>query len=154
LVQGLTNNHTQPDSAEPTLACVLLLRMASSPLQHGHFCVCRGMRETNSGRAGETRLKPSSHDCDGLLNDIVCPGARAFAMDTRSKRRWDSPPLTPEVAQAFREACAKFGYSSDHIIPHGSYLINLGSADPEMLAKSYAAFVDELQRCELLVRSE
>jgi endonuclease IV len=82
---------------------------------------------------------------------ILYPGARAFAMDTRSKRRWDSPPLTPEVAQAFREACANFGYSPDHIIPHGSYLINLGSADPEMLAKSYAAFIDELQRCELLV---
>ena len=37
-----------------------------------------------------------------------------------------------------------------HSIGAGSYLINLGSPDKGMLAKSYAAFLEELQRCETL----
>eukprot|EP00884_Botryococcus_braunii_P007191 jgi/Botrbrau1/16473/Bobra.0142s0067.1 len=77
-------------------------------------------------------------------------GARAFALDTRSKRRWDCPPLTHEGAQAFRDACVKFGYSIDHIMPHGSYLINLASPDEVVASKSTQAFLDELQRCEML----
>ncbi|EIE23063.1 AP endonuclease [Coccomyxa subellipsoidea C-169] len=77
-------------------------------------------------------------------------GAKAFAMDTRSKRRWECPPLMRVTAAAFRAACNSFGFSAAQIIPHGSYLINLGSPDKEMLAKSYAAFLEELQRCETL----
>ena len=32
----------------------------------------------------------------------------------------------------------------------GSYLINLGSYDEDLLEKSYAALVEELRRCEKL----
>ena len=39
-------------------------------------------------------------------------------------------------------ACATFGFDSSHIVPHGSYLINLGSSSPELAAKSYTAFLD------------
>eukprot|EP01083_Nonionella_stella_P080737 221974_1 len=77
-------------------------------------------------------------------------GARAFALDIRNKRRWESPPLSDADAKGFREACKKFGYSPDHILPHGSYLINLGSPRPEILSKSKVGFLDELQRCEKL----
>lgn len=77
-------------------------------------------------------------------------GANAFAMDTRSKRRWDSPPIDVDRAAAFRQACKEFGFGPQHILPHGSYLINLATADPDMYVKSYNAFVDELQRCETL----
>ncbi|KAK9833338.1 hypothetical protein WJX81_007877 [Elliptochloris bilobata] len=77
-------------------------------------------------------------------------GARAFALDTRSKRRWETPPLDPARAEAFRAACAAFGFSPSQILPHGSYLVNLGSQDEDLLAKSYTAFVGELRRCEAM----
>ena len=59
--------------------------------------------------------------------------ARAFALDTRSKRRWESKPITDETAAAFRSACAAFGYPPSVILPHGSYLINLASTDHDMV---------------------
>ncbi|KAK9816638.1 hypothetical protein WJX72_003128 [[Myrmecia] bisecta] len=77
-------------------------------------------------------------------------GAHAFALDTRSKRRWDCPPISDTSAAAFRAACEAFGFNSRQILPHGSYLINLGSPDPDMVQKSYAAFLEEIQRCETL----
>jgi hypothetical protein len=46
-------------------------------------------------------------------------GARAFALDTRSKRRWDCPPLADTNAAAFRRACVAFGFSPAQILPHG-----------------------------------
>lgn len=77
-------------------------------------------------------------------------GCRAFAMDTRCKMRWESPPLTEEMIAAFKAACQKFGFGPDQILPHGSYLINLASPDPEMAKKGYTGFLTELQRCESL----
>ena len=77
-------------------------------------------------------------------------GANSFAMDTRSKRRWESPPISIENAAKFKQACKDYGFGPQHILPHGSYLINLASADPALLAKSYDAFVDELKRCEAM----
>ncbi len=77
-------------------------------------------------------------------------GARAFALFTRNPSRWQSPPIKPAEAEAFRENCIKFGYSPDQILPHDSYLINLGSPDNEGLEKSRQAFLDEMQRCQQL----
>ena len=58
-------------------------------------------------------------------------GCNAFALDTRSKRQWESKPLDPERAAKFREVAEQFGFDpARDIIPHGSYLINLGSTDP------------------------
>ncbi|KJE93875.1 endonuclease IV [Capsaspora owczarzaki ATCC 30864] len=81
-------------------------------------------------------------------------GATAFAMDTRSKRKWDSPPYTAATIQAFRKACCEHGYQPHQILPHGSYLINAGSPVPEILAKSRAALIEEVQRCEQLGLSQ
>jgi len=36
------------------------------------------------------------------------------------------------------------------VVPHGSYLLNAGSADAEVLHKTREALVDELKRCEKL----
>ena len=77
-------------------------------------------------------------------------GATAFALFTKNQRQWVSPPLTAKSIKLFRENCDKFGYSAKQILPHDSYLINLGSPDQEMLEKSRAAFLDEMQRCEQL----
>jgi deoxyribonuclease IV len=77
-------------------------------------------------------------------------GATAFALFTKNQRQWFSNPLTAKNIQGFRENCEKFGYQPYQILPHDSYLINLGNPEPDMLGKSREAFLDEMQRCEQL----
>ena len=77
-------------------------------------------------------------------------GATAFALFTKNQRQWVAKPLAESEIAAFRNACEKFGYTAAQILPHDSYLINLGHPDPEGLEKSRAAFLDEMQRCEAL----
>ena len=77
-------------------------------------------------------------------------GANAFALFTKNQRQWVSKPLTAESIRLFGERCAASGILPQHILPHDSYLINLGHPDDEGLAKSRAAFLDEMQRCEQL----
>lgn len=77
-------------------------------------------------------------------------GAKAFALFTRNQRQWKSAPLSEKSISLFKEQCKKFGYEAKHILPHDSYLINLGHPDPEGLQKSRDAFLDEMQRCEQL----
>jgi deoxyribonuclease-4 len=77
-------------------------------------------------------------------------GAQAFALFTKNQRQWFSSPYTKENISAFRDNCEKYGYEPRHILPHDSYLINLGSPDKEGLEKSRRAFLDEMKRCELL----
>lgn len=77
-------------------------------------------------------------------------GAKAFALFTRNQRQWKSSPLTKKSISLFKERCEEFGYEAKHILPHGSYLINLGHPDPDGLQKSRDAFLDEMQRCEQL----
>ena len=77
-------------------------------------------------------------------------GATAFALFTKNQRQWSAPALTAEQVAAFRAACDECGYAPAQILPHDSYLINLGHPDPEGLQKSRDAFLDEMQRCEQL----
>lgn len=77
-------------------------------------------------------------------------GAGAFALFTKNQRQWESPALTPKSIETFKANCAQVGISPDFILPHDSYLINLGQPEEESLAKSRAAFLDEMQRCEQL----
>ncbi len=77
-------------------------------------------------------------------------GAKAFALFTKNQRQWVGAPLQEEKIAGFKENCSKFGYSPDHILPHDSYLINLGHPGRDELQKSRNAFLDEMQRCELL----
>ncbi len=77
-------------------------------------------------------------------------GAKAFALFTKNQRQWKSSPLTKESIRKFRENCEKFGYKSNQVLPHDSYLINLGHPEQEPLEKSREAFLDEMQRCEQL----
>lgn len=77
-------------------------------------------------------------------------GATAFALFTKNQRRWEAKPLPAKSVRAFRERCESGAFQPDQILPHDSYLINLGHPEAEALAKSRAAFVDEMQRCEQL----
>jgi deoxyribonuclease-4 len=77
-------------------------------------------------------------------------GAKAFALFTKNQKQWVSNPLTLASIKAFRQNCEKYDFKPFQILPHDSYLINLGHPDKEQLDKSRAAFLDELQRCEQL----
>ncbi len=76
--------------------------------------------------------------------------AKAFALFTKNQRQWVAKPLTEENINEFKENISGSGYSPDHILPHDSYLINLGSPEKEGLQKSRNAFLDEMNRCEQL----
>ena len=77
-------------------------------------------------------------------------GATAFALFTKNQRQWHAKPLETAVIDNFKKRCERYGFTSKQILPHDSYLINLGSPDSEQLAKSRTAFLDEMQRCEQL----
>lgn len=77
-------------------------------------------------------------------------GATAFALFTKNQRQWAAPPLSQAQIEAFKEACEKYGYSAEQILPHDSYLINLGHPEEEGLQKSRDSFFHEMSRCEAL----
>ncbi|MBR5843492.1 MAG: deoxyribonuclease IV [Bacteroidaceae bacterium] len=77
-------------------------------------------------------------------------GARAFALFTKNQRQWQAPALTAKSIEAFKAACAQYGYTPNHILPHDSYLINLGHPEADGLEKSRQSFIHEMQRCEAL----
>lgn len=76
--------------------------------------------------------------------------ATAFALFTKNQRQWKAAPLAADVIDKFKSACAQYGFGPGQILPHDSYLINLGHPVAEALEKSREAFIDELQRCEQL----
>ena len=77
-------------------------------------------------------------------------GATGFALFTKNQRQWSAPPLTPAQIAAFGENCRAGGYVPRSILPHDSYLINLGHPEREGLEKSRTAFIDEMSRCQAL----
>ncbi|MDM7480514.1 MAG: deoxyribonuclease IV [Halomonas sp.] len=87
---------------------------------------------------------------DQAVQRAVEIGATAFALFTKNQRQWQGKPLTDEAIAAFKQACRVHGFAPAQILPHDSYLINLGHPDAAGLDKSRAAFIDEMQRCEQL----
>ena len=87
---------------------------------------------------------------DQAVQRAVEIGATAFALFTKNQRQWQGKPLTDEAISAFKQACRVHGFAPAQILPHDSYLINLGHPDAAGLDKSRAAFIDEMQRCEQL----
>ena len=77
-------------------------------------------------------------------------GAKAFAFFTKNQRQWKSVPLTAKSIDLFKQYCEEYNYTPSQILPHDSYLINLGHPEEEPLLKSRDAFLDEIKRCEQL----
>lgn len=77
-------------------------------------------------------------------------GANAFALFTKNQRQWVASPLTDKQIENFHRNMEELGFDPNYVLPHNSYLTNLGSPNEEGLEKSRAAFLDEMQRCELL----
>ncbi|NLD22925.1 MAG: deoxyribonuclease IV [Bacteroidales bacterium] len=77
-------------------------------------------------------------------------GAKAFAFFTKNQRQWFASPYKEENIVNFKQRCKELGYSAEHILPHSSYLINLGNPTEDGIQKSRQAFFDEMHRCEQL----
>ncbi|MBN2803547.1 MAG: deoxyribonuclease IV [Deltaproteobacteria bacterium] len=76
--------------------------------------------------------------------------AKSFALFTKNQRQWTSKPFTEDNITRFKKNLKKSGISEKMVLPHDSYLINLGNPDPEKLEKSRDAFIDEMERCSQL----
>ncbi|KAH9928083.1 xylose isomerase-like protein [Fomitopsis serialis] len=108
----------------------------------------RKARLTNDWKVG-----PHVSAAGGVENSILNAafvGANAFALFLKSQRKWTSPPLKETSILAFKARMKTFGYSASHILPHGSYLVNLGNPDEKKREQSYECFLDDLKRCEEL----
>lgn len=77
-------------------------------------------------------------------------GATAFALFTKNQRQWHAKPLSTNSIELFRERCEQYHFKPEQILPHDSYLINLGHPQQEALEKSRKAFIDEMERCMAL----
>lgn len=75
-------------------------------------------------------------------------GATTVQLFTSNQKRWQGKELTEENIALFQEALLSTGLTN--IMSHDSYLINLGSPNPESQKKSCKAFREELIRCQKL----
>ncbi len=77
-------------------------------------------------------------------------GAKAFALFTKNQRQWKAKPLDEETITLFKKSLDAAQILPKHVLPHDSYLINLGHPEEEKRQKSLDAFIDELERCDQL----
>jgi deoxyribonuclease-4 len=92
----------------------------------------------------------ASGGVDNAPLNAMAIGAKAFALFTKNQRQWVAKPLETKTIDAFHKNLDASGILAKHILPHDSYLINLGHPEVEKLEKSRDAFVDEIERCRIL----
>jgi len=108
---------------------------------------------TASPRTGGVYLGFHASSAGGVHNAVTqatSVGAQCLALFLRPQRTWTAPPLAPGVADKFRALCKEHGIPPHLILPHGSYLLNLGSPDKEQRDKSLELLTEELKRCKEL----
>ncbi|WP_343154372.1 deoxyribonuclease IV [Buchnera aphidicola] len=76
--------------------------------------------------------------------------ATAFSFFTKNQLQWYAPSQSKLNIDNFKKACVKYNFSLEKILPHSSYLINLGHPINDALKKSRIAFIDEINRCDEL----
>ncbi|HMA79557.1 MAG TPA: deoxyribonuclease IV, partial [Candidatus Binatia bacterium] len=95
-----------------------------------------GAHMSIAGGVGNALLDGKKVDCD------------AIQIFTKSSRQWAAKPYSKEEIEQFRLNQKETGIAC--VIAHDSYLLNLGSPDAALRKRSVAAFIDELERCEVL----
>ncbi len=75
-------------------------------------------------------------------------GATAIQIFSKNQSQWVGKPISPEDAEKFKQAWKESTIKA--VVIHDSYLINLGSPDEAVLKKSRDAFLDEMDRAEML----
>ena len=76
--------------------------------------------------------------------------ATAFALFTKNQRQWFAKPLPQKEIEKFKNLMQKYGFNKDMVLPHDSYLINLGHPNIEKREKSLKSFIEEAKRVEQL----
>lgn len=110
----------------------------------------------NFSRSIESKLKFGAHVgmAGGVykaVDNAIKLGCNSFALFLKSPRRWESPQISAEDAQKFKDLCKKHNYNPrTDVLPHGSYFINLANPDDEKWKKSFDCLLDDLKRCEQL----
>lgn len=85
------------------------------------------------------------------VTNAVYIGGNAFALFLKSQRKWTSPPLASENIELFQANCKSHRFDAgNHVVPHGSYLVNLAQLDRDKATQAYDCFLEDLQRCEAL----
>jgi AP endonuclease-1 len=93
----------------------------------------------------------SAGGVSNAVQNAVHIGANAFALFLKSQRKWANPPLEDTASLSFHSQCDKHSFDQNrHVVPHGSYLVNLAHTDPERTKQAYDSFLDDLKRCEKL----
>ena len=81
------------------------------------------------------------------VDNSVRIGANAFALFLKSQRKWANPPLAADACSSFHDGCTSHTYDqTKHVVPHGSYLVNLAHTDKERTKQAYDSFLDDLKR--------
>lgn len=75
-------------------------------------------------------------------------GCTTLQIFTKNSNQWHAKPLNVQVIQNYKRLLKLTKIKP--VIAHDSYLINLCAKDKLILEKSRTAFIDELERCELL----
>ncbi|KAK6737438.1 hypothetical protein RB195_019876 [Necator americanus] len=131
----------------------------SKPIKSGESEILRNLRLTVGAKvlatAGNSKKNLGSHvSAAGSLEQAIynarAEGNRCFALFVRNQRQWNSKPMEDATVERWNDALKETGFPLSQIVPHGSYLMNPGSPDPEKLQKSREAMVDECKRCERL----
>lgn len=108
---------------------------------------------TASPRTGQIYIGYHASSAGGVHHAIThsaSVGAGCLALFLRPQRTWTAPPLTQPAAALFRSHVSSHGILPHMILPHGSYLLNLGSPDLGQRNKSVELLVEELDRCQEL----
>lgn len=77
-------------------------------------------------------------------------GADAFALFLKNQRQWSAKPYESAEIKKFKQNLEASNINADHVLPHASYLINLGHPNPQNREKSRDALIDEINRAEIL----
>ena len=75
-------------------------------------------------------------------------GATTIQLFTANQRQWSSSSIPEEEVERWQQTLKDNPLKG--VMSHDSYLINLGSPNPELLEKSRKAFALELKRCHQL----
>jgi deoxyribonuclease-4 len=95
-----------------------------------------GAHMSIAGGVGNAFLEGKKVDCD------------AIQIFTKSSRQWACKPYTKEEIEQFHINRKETGIGT--VVAHDSYLLNMGSPDTALRTRSVLAFIDELERCEIL----
>ena len=85
---------------------------------------------------------------EGVIRQAVDLGCTAAQVFTGSNMSWHQKDIERAAAEQFRKAWQES--SVEIVFSHASYLINMASAKPELVEKSFTALKGEISRCGLL----